>query len=197
MNTLRTRINNLNAKTHAILAVVAFAMFRLTNIALDAMYARSQFPVSYQVGQTAFDGELIKSYYQHMIDAGTLNIYWQTQLFDYVFMLTMATMGTVIPLFIRRLYKEGSWSYRLATVASFAIPFGALCDAFENLVSFAMLAQPLSFANWLAPIYSSFAVVKFASIGTGYICVAASLGLFAIGFIVRTMLRAGRRLATS
>lgn len=191
MNSLKTRITNLTTITHVLLTLVAFGAFRATNIVLDQMYARSQFPVPYQEGQTEFSGELIKSYYQVMIDAGTLNIYWQTQLFDYLFMAAMFLWGITMPLLVRRLYTKGSWPYRLASFAALSIPFGAAMDAVENLISFVMLAQPLTFPDWLAPIYSSFAAAKFAGIGSGYIAVFVSLILFAIGFLWSKVKRAG------
>jgi hypothetical protein len=40
-------------------------------------------------------------------------------------------------------------------------PMAAVSDAFENFVSFYMLAKPTDFANWVAIPYSSFAVIKF------------------------------------
>ena len=50
-------------------------------------------------------------------------------------------------------------------------------DQLENLVSYIMLANPNSFADSLAYIYSSFAATKFAFFVFAY--VAAPLGLIA------------------
>ena len=177
MKNLHARIQKIALLPHIALTLIAFAAFRGSQFILDALYARSQFPVPYATGQTAFDGDIIKGYYEHMIEAGTLNIYWQTQLFDYVFMAGMFAFGMIMPLLVRRIYKEDSWAYRLTTLTAFLIPIGACFDAVENLASFIMLANPTTFPNWIAPIYSSFAVLKFASIGTGYI-------LLLIGFII-------------
>ena len=38
---------------------------------------------------------------------------------------------------------------------------GALADAVENLISFAMLADPQGFADWIALPYSAFAVLHY------------------------------------
>ena len=175
MNNIKQRITNLSLTAHIILAIVTFIVFRVANMILDVSYARSQFPVPFQVGQTAFQGELIKSYYQTMIDAGTLSIYWQTQLIDYGFIMSLFAVGLVLPLLLRRAVRPNSRPFHIISWAATLIPLGALFDATENLISFAMLAQPLTFPNWIAPIYSTFAVLKFAAIGTGYLCVAIGL----------------------
>ncbi len=184
MSALKTRIASLSLPVHIVLGVLSFGIFRVTNIVLDGFYARSQFPVPYFEGQTAFDGAQIKAWYAVMQDAGTFNTYVQTQLFDYLFMLTMATMGLIVPLLVRRAYKVDSLAFRITTFASTLIPLGALMDAFENLVSFVMLAMPQTFPNWIALVYSSFASIKFGLIGAGYICVFAGIVIGVIAYSV-------------
>lgn len=49
------------------------------------------------------------------------------------------------------------WGYKFA----YALPLAALFDAFENGVSFFMMADPVQFPDWMAIIYSSFAAIKF------------------------------------
>lgn len=196
MNTLKQTISRLNIFAHIALTAVAFAAFRISNIVLDAFYARSQFPVPYQEGQTAFDGQLIKSYYQTMIDAGTLNIYWQTQFIDFAFMASLFAFGMIMPLLIRRMYRPKTIPYKMATLAATLIPLGTIFDAIENLWSFAMLSQPLTFPDWIAPIYSSFAVAKFAAIGSGYMLVFASIILFALSTIAKRLFRKSAQPAT-
>ncbi len=185
MSALKTRIASLSLPVHFILAVLSFGIFRATNIVLDGFYARSQFPVSYFVGQTAFDGAQIKEWYAVMQTAGTFNIYVQTQLFDYLFMLTMATMGLMVPLLVRRAYHAESLAFRVTTLASTLIPLGAMMDAMENLVSFVMLAMPQTFPNWIALVYSSFASIKFGLVGVGYICVFAGILIGLVTMVMR------------
>ena len=187
MNSIKQKINSLSLFPHIVLAVVTFAAFRVANIVLDASYARSNFPVPYFEGQTAFDGNLIKSYYQVMIDAGTLNVYWQTQLIDYAFIASLFLFGMVLPLLVRRLYQPQTIPYQIATFVATLIPLGAIFDAIENLVSFVMLAQPQTFPNWIALIYSSLASLKFASIGLGYMLLFATVIWFVLATIINRL----------
>ncbi len=59
----------------------------------------------------------------------------------------------------------------MLTLAAWLIPIGTMLDGLENLTSFVMLAQALNFPDWIAMIYSSFAVLKFGAIGVGFCCV--------------------------
>ena len=184
MNIIKQKISSLSLLPHLILTAVSFAAYRISNIILDASYARSKFPVPFFEGQTAFDGDLIKSYYQFMIDAGTLNIYWQTQLIDFIFIASFFLFGMIMPLLVRRLYKVRTIPYRIATLVATLIPLGTIFDVLENLVSFVMLAQPLTFPNWIAIIYSSLATLKFASIGLGFMLLLASVVWFVVATII-------------
>lgn len=194
MKNLHNRIKSLSIVKHILLTVVAFAALQGANFILNQSYARSKFPVPYMEGQTAFNGDLIKSYYQTMIDADTLGVYWQTQFIDYLFIACMFSFGLIMPLLVRRLYKEGSVAYRLSTLTAFLIPIGAMFDAVENLVSFVMLAQPLTFPNWVALVYSSLATLKFGSIGIGYLCLFASMGVFVVGWLIGKVVKGNRPL---
>lgn len=175
-NSIKNAIQGLYAKLtkisiwfHGLVAMLAFMLLGASNTILDASYAASKYPVPYAVGQTAFSGEKLKGYYGFMLEQGTLAIYWRTQFIDFAFIASMFIAGLVISLFMARLFKRGSFLHRIALLVAFIVPFGAFCDVLENLVSFIMLSQPLEFANWIAMVYSSFAVVKFAAIASGYI----------------------------
>jgi len=162
------------------IAVLAYAATRVSNIILDISYAASEHPVAFYIGQTAFKGETIKSYYASMINGNTLDIYWKTQFIDFGFIITTFIAGLIVSLFLARINKQNSFLYKLSLIAAIAIPLGASLDAFENFISFIMLSQPLSFANWIAYIYSSFAVLKFAALAVGYMAwVVALFGFFA------------------
>jgi len=154
---------------HGLMAIVAFGLLGASNTILDASYAASKFPVPYAEGQTAFSGEKLKGYYGFMLEQQTLPIYWRTQFIDFAFIASMFITGLVISLLLARLFNRGSFLHKIALFTAFLVPFGAICDIIENLISFIMLSQPLTFANWITPIYSSFAVVKFACIAGGYI----------------------------
>lgn len=189
MQRLHDAVSKLPILAHIVATAVAFAAFRLVNVILDASYARSLFPVPYYEGQTAFQGPVIKSYYQVMIDADTLPIYWKTQLIDFGFITALFIYGVLLPLLVRRLYQPTKLPYRLATAAAWLIPIGALFDVLENLTSFSMLLQPQTFPDWIAPVYSSFAVLKFAAIGLGFACILLSL-LIGLGQWIITRFKA-------
>lgn len=172
---IQTQTEKLNLGFHFVLAILAFGLMRFANIILDNSYAASKFPVPYYVGQTAFSGEQIKEYYAFMINAGTLDIYWQTQFIDFLFIAMVIITGLLFPSFVARLHQKGSWLYAITFAFAVLMPFGGLFDAVENLISFVMLARPETFANWIAIPYSTFAVLKFGAIATAQIGTGLSL----------------------
>lgn len=160
---------------HGAAAAVTFLGFNWVKGKLDAHYAASNHPVDYFTGQTSFSGETIKGYYGHMIEKGSLDIYWQTQLIDFGFILAIACMGFFVCTLIGRLGRPNSFGRRVAVLAGIAVIFGALCDAIENLLSFVLLTNPTDFPNWIALPYSGFASLKFALITIGMLAVIVSL----------------------
>ena len=186
---LAKTLANLPIYAQALGAVLAYALMRVANIVLDRSYATSQYPVPFYVGQTAFSGETLKTYYAHMIKSDTLGIYWRTQFVDFMFIAAVFLAGLVVSLFLTHLHEKGTALYRLSWAAAIMIPLGATFDVFENLTSFIMLSQPTSFPNWIALVYSSFAVLKFIAIGIGYSFWAISL----IGFLIVNLTERFRR----
>lgn len=174
---------------HALAALLAVVVVRAANSVLDVSYAASKFPVPFMEGQLAFDGALIKSYYATMIEQGTLGIYVQTQLIDFAYIASVFVAGLVVPLLIARLYASGSWLQKVSLAMAAILPMGALFDTLENLVSFVMLSMPQSFPDWIAPIYSSFAALKFACLVPGYTLV----GVLAVGAVVAQLVKLVRR----
>ena len=156
----------LSLPVHLVAAGAAFAAFQAIKVRLDASYAASQHPVDYATGQLAFDAEVIEGYYAHMTGVGTLDIYWQTQILDFAFiaavMVLSALLGTLAARLGGRINRLGTWGWRLGVAAALAGVSGALFDALENLLSFAMLARPEAIAPALALAYSSAAAAKFA-----------------------------------
>ena len=70
----------------------------------------------------------------------------------------------------------------------FVMPFNAIMDALENLVSFLMLTNPTGFADWLIYPYSSFAVAKFALYGVGYLWIVIALCIALVNKLYRLLL---------
>ncbi len=155
-----------------LLAIVSYAIARALQFWLDASYAASQFPVPFYTGQTTFNAAELKSYYEVLLEKGTMDIYIRTQLIDYVFML-----GTFVSFFclssaVMRSLKHLSLAKWITAVALFFVwfsPLAAVMDALENLVSFVMLSNPEDFANWLVYPYSGFAVIKFGIFALSYL----------------------------
>ena len=160
---------------------IIFAAFNWIKSKLDSSYAASNHPVDYATGQTSFNGETIKGYYQTMIDAGTLDIYWQTQFIDFGFIVAIFCIGLFTGALVARFARVGSWGRKLGRFAAFAIIMGALCDVIENLISFVMLSNPVNFQHWIALPYSGFAALKFLLITLGVFGVLASILMTAIG----------------
>jgi len=126
------RVMSLPIAVQALCAVGTVFGFQWIKGVLDANYAASNHPVDYATGQTTFSGDKIKGYYAEMQEAGTLDIYWQTQLIDYGFILAIACMGLFVATLIARFGRPGSWGRRLGLFAGAAALLGALCDAIEN-----------------------------------------------------------------
>lgn len=170
---------------HAACAAGTVGFFQWIKGHLDASYAASGHPVDYFTGQTAFSGPVIKEYYGHMQDAGTLDIYIRTQMIDFGFILAMIGVGVFIFTLLARLGRAGSFSRRVGLLAGLSIATGALCDAIENGISFIMLANPAGFADWLALPYSAFASIKFALIAFGMLLVLVSLVTAVAGRLIK------------
>ncbi len=152
---------------------------------LNRLYDAIEFPVSYMVGQTVFSGELIKSYYAVLLEKGTFESYINVQLVDYLFMVTVFMSHALVCIALYQSVPNKPWLKKLAWAMVILAPLAAVADAFENLVSFIMLANPDGFANWLAYPYSAFAVLKFAL-----------FTLFMVWAILATLICIGSRFRT-
>ena len=174
-------------RTHGIAAVVALIALVASNAILTALYTASKHPVDYLTGQTSFDAASIKGWYAAMGDAGTLDLYWATQLFDFVFITAVAATGLITITFLARIQPERSLGQRLAHRSATLLLLGAGFDALENLISFVMLAAPQTFPNWIALPYSSAAVIKFGLIGLALLLLALSVVAWSGGAINRRL----------
>lgn len=164
---------------HAAGTVLSVLAFGGVKSALDASYLASQHPVDFVTGQTGFSASLVKSYYAQMSEAGTLGIYFKTQLIDFGFIAMMALTGLMLGTLIARLGVAGGFGRKLGFAAALCVMTGAGFDAMENFTSFVMLADPADFADWIAMPYSAFAVAKFGFIILG------------MGLAVLSLLRTG------
>lgn len=136
---------------------------------LNASYAASKFPVPYHVAQLSFDGRQLKTWYAHLVEQGTLGVYWQTQFIDFAFIATVLVLHVSVLWWVSRLFTAGSRGRRWMVGAAALSAVAPLADAAENLVSFAMLSDPTGFPDGLALLYSSLAAVKFAMFTFAYL----------------------------
>lgn len=151
---------------HVIAAGAAFGLFHWVKAWLDASYEASRHPVDYATGQLAFDAGVIEGYYAHMVEAGTLDIYWRTQFIDFGFiaavMAVSVLFGTLAARLGGRVNGIGVWGWRLGLAAAVLGVAGASFDILENLLSFVMLARADAIPQPLAIAYSTAAAIKFA-----------------------------------
>lgn len=178
------KIMDLPVLAHAALAVTSIFWFQWAKGKLDASYAASLHPVDYMTGQTSFSGETVKGHYAAMTDAGTLDIYVTTQLIDFGFILGFLGIGLLVCTLIARLSRTESFGQRIGVLAGLAFVFGGMSDMIENGWSFVMLANPSTFADWLAIPYSTFAVLKFGLITLGLGLSLASLLSAVVGRVL-------------
>jgi len=150
-------------------SLISTVLYFGTSYVLEGLYAKSKFSVPYFEAQTSFDAIKLKMWFQELIDFGTMNIYYQTQYFDFVFILTVITTGFFIWNLVGSLFSKNSWFYKKRYALSIFLPLAGTFDIFENFVSFFMLSKPTSFNHNLVYLYSGFASLKFLCWGVALI----------------------------
>jgi len=156
-------------------ACLSFILNIYASRILNASYEASKFPVPYFEAQLSFSAEKIKGWYSYLIEENTLGVYVTTQNIDFLFIVSILLLHFFVLLLISRLYPENSRGRSLLVICALLSAIAPIADALENLVSYIMLANPGSFPDWLAYIYSFFALVKFAMFTFAYI--AAVIGI--------------------
>lgn len=160
----------------AVLTVLA-GMWMVGGLMLaNGWFARSNIGEALFAVQLAFDADTIRDQYARLIDQGTLDTYIVTQVLDYLFITGLAAFGWLLHRLIARAHSPGSHWHRLARLGGLLVVTSAGFDAVENLVAFAMLADPSGFPSLLAPIYSSLAAAKWAIAFIGVPLLAVELG---------------------
>jgi hypothetical protein len=142
---------------------------------LNAAYAASGFPVPYWQAQLSFDHLKIKGWYATLIAQGGIGPYLQAQYVDFLFIASVFVMHAAWLTLVARLHPFASRSQKVMLGAALLSTLAPVFDTLENLVSFAMLADPLNFQPALALVYSSLAAGKFAMFTFAYL--AATVGL--------------------
>lgn len=142
---------------------------------LNSFYARSGYPVPYYEGQLSFSADRLEGWYGAMQNAGTLDIYWQTQFVDFVFIAMTALHFVTLMLLAIRLHAPGSTGRRVLRMLLPVALIGPVFDALENLVSFVMLRNPDDIHQSVAVVYSSMATIKFVGFALLYTIALAGL----------------------
>jgi hypothetical protein len=142
---------------------------------LTTAYAASGFPVPYWQAQLSFDHLKLKGWYATLIEHGSLGLYLQAQYVDFLFIASVLVLHAAVLIVVARLHPMASRSSEIMLWAALLSAFAPIFDALENLVSFVMLSEPLSFEPALALDYSSLAAGKFAMFSFAYL--AAPIGL--------------------
>lgn len=157
-------------------------------VAVEMSFATTNYPVSLLEGQLAFSGAAIKSHYATLVAQGTFDRFVLTQVIDFAWIIGLMLTLFFAHVAIARGQPAGSkwrqFALRLAVVA----PLIAASDAFENAVSFLMLADPKGFPDWLAPLYSGFATIKWS-----WAVIGVSLIVIQIGALARSRMQQGNR----
>jgi len=127
--------------------------------AVTLAFIQAKFPGTLFQAQLAFRAETIKVQYAMLIQQGTFGAYITAQIIDYAWIFGLMMTLFFAHVAIARAQNNPGWRNLALSLAVIA-PAIASADAFENLVSFFMLASPQGFPNWLAPVYSSLAAIK-------------------------------------
>ena len=178
---LETKTQSIAAWKWWVMALFATVVQQFTMGWLNAKYLATEFPVSIYVGQTVFDADAIKGYYDVLLQKGTFGDYVMVQIYDYGFMATIFLSFALLAIAVYRSLPQVKWLQHVGWAMIFIGPMAAVFDAFENAVSFFMLADPKGFADWWVYPYCSFAVAKFAtfSILMFWVLVGSTISLIA------------------
>jgi hypothetical protein len=154
-------------------------------VAVEASFVTTKYPVSLIEGQLTFSGAAIKSHYSTLLAQGTFNGFVLTQVIDFAWIIGLMLTLFFAHVAIARGQAAGSawrdFALRLAVIA----PLIAASDAFENIVSFMMLANPQQFPDWLALLYSGLAAIKWSWAVIGILLILIQISALVISRMQR------------
>lgn len=148
-------------------------------VAVEISFAATNYPVSLLEAQLAFSGTAIKSHYATLLAQGTFDQFVLTQVIDFAWIIGLMLTLFFAHVAIARGQPAGSHWRQLALRLAVIAPLIAAADAIENAVSFVMLADPTSFPDWLAVLYSGLAAIKWSWAVIGVSLIAIQLGALA------------------
>lgn len=172
---LKLLIQRPSAAILVVLTAIAYLTNSHVSDRLMEHYIASQFPVPYFEAQLSFSAGKLKGWYAFLLENNTMEQYIFTQIYDFLFMLSVLILHASALLMVSRLFPLTSRWRRAMVYCAIISALAPLADALENGISFIMLADPSGFANWLALVYSSFATVKFAMFTFAYLSVVTGV----------------------
>lgn len=169
MNVLRVCMEKISIKYLLIFLPFVFLFNQWSSKELLVWYGKSLYPVPYFEGQLSFSAERLMNYYNYMLERDSLNIYFQTQLFDFVFIVSTMLLFGSLGLLFYKLYSKITFLRRFSFVVLIMGLLAPFFDILENLISFYFISNPENIPNVLAVIYSTFAAIKFGLFSTTYL----------------------------
>lgn len=110
--------------------------------------------------QLGFNAEIIKAYFS-LMSFGGLFFFALGNLLDYVFIISYGVFFYNSTRYLSWNYPSGSIRKKVGNVFTWIGVTCAIFDGIENIFLFSMVANPVSFAGWLAIAHSIFATFKF------------------------------------
>ena len=159
----------------AAMSVVSIVLNLWSTVVLNTAYAASGFPVPYWEAQLSFDHLKLKGWYQALIEKDSVGLYLHAQYVDFLFIASVLLLHVAVLVLVSRMLPNASRARSLMLWAALLSSLAPILDAIENLVSFVMLSQPLSFEPALALIYSALAAGKFAMFTFAYVAGGAGV----------------------
>lgn len=182
MNRIKLFIKETKIRTLLIITTAAFIFNYLAKLWLDKSQERSQYPVPFFEGQLSFSADKLEEYFNYMINLGTFDIYIKTQFIDFIFIVSILLLHTLIAVLIYRLIfkskalssstnnlSKKSFIIKIAILNIIIAPFAGLFDIIENITLFIIFNDPTNINSVLAFLYSVFAAIKFTIFSISYL----------------------------
>lgn len=182
MKSIKKFIKEVKIRTIVVMSGVAFLLNYFAKLWLDLSQKNSLYPVPFFEGQLSFSEDKLEEYFSYMIEKGTFNIYIQTQFIDFLFLLSIIILHTLLAILLFKLicnfngresnivsFKSMNAITKIAIINIIIAPFAGIADAIENFTLFIMFIDPLNVNNVLANIYSSLAAIKFTIFSISYL----------------------------
>ena len=141
------------------IALVSFPLMMVGAMLAVILLQMSGYAGSVEDTQLGFNADIIKTYFSTM-DSGSMGLFIMGNAADYLFILFYGIFFYSTARLISWNYRDGL-PRRVGVSLAWVGVIAALLDGIENVLLFAMTADPAGFPSWLAIVHSSFATAKF------------------------------------